>query len=205
MRKTYLLPIISLFLIPFGAAAQAVPCVVVTASFDTLTGIFVKSDDKLVFKQAYKKHRTALLPEEIYEYKLLQSDGTSISYQYIMHPKTGKRVPMRRLIEGYYKLYLHKESVLSSVNPALPKNSSVPRLASVYYLASYSEDAVEVSPRNWKQVLYKRLVDCPPLLESIAEKNFQFKQLPAIIASYNAFVRQDAVNQKKADAPILEK
>lgn len=203
MKKIYLL----LFLLNncLIVSAQKSPCQVITARFDTLTGICIQADRQLILLQNDPKDKVVFHPEAIYEYALLQSDGTAIPYQYILQPETGQRKPMRRVVDGYYKLYVDKKRARSTVNPALPKNSSVPRLISVYYLTSYSEDAVEVSPKNWERVLYQRMADFPMLVENRMRNDFQFKQLPHIVAAYNAFVRQQVINQQKADTPIMEK
>ncbi len=197
MKKTHVLTILLTLTLAVSAIAQKSPCRIVTSNLDTLFGTFIEADSKLIFTQSYNRQRIALRPEEVLEYALLQADGTEVVYQFILHAASGKRVPMHRLVDGYYKLYLHKEPKTSSVNPALPKNSPVPHMTSVYYLASYSEDAVKVSPRNWERVLQKRLADCPLLLEDIADKNFQFKHLPAVVATYNALMRQEIAIGKR--------
>lgn len=205
MKNLQLLLLAFTFLAISNLNAQKPSCLVVTANRDTLSGIFVKADEQLTILQMSDRQRIELQPGAIYEYALLQPDGSMISYQFIKHPKTGRMKPMRRLVDGYYKLFLDKEPSRSSVNLALPKNSSVPSLTSVYYLASYSEDAVEVSPKLWETVLKTHLADCAPVLEHIDRKHFKFKDLPSIVASYNAYVRQTIANERKADSILLEK
>lgn len=106
---------------------------------------------------------------------------------------------MRRLVDGSLKLYMDKVPSRSSVNPALPKNSSVPQYVTVYYLASSSEDAVEISIYNWKAILQNRLADYPALLQSIGQKGFRFKDLATIVATYNAFRRQEIIPKKEVE------
>ncbi|MFN7116904.1 MAG: hypothetical protein ACK4TA_08915 [Saprospiraceae bacterium] len=205
MKKTTILLVVFTTLVFFNLQAQKLPCWVVTTNADTLTGIFIKANHQHLVLQSADDQRIELQPETIYEYLLLQNDGTSVPYQFIKHPETGKRKPMQRLVDGYYKLFLDKEPAQSTVNPALPKNTSMPHQMSVYYLASYSEDAIEVSSKNWETVLKTYLADCDPLIESIERKKLKFKDLSAMVASYNAYMRRVLANQGKLEAPIMEK
>lgn len=207
MKKTQFLLAVFLFLFSFNVQAQKMPCLVVTTNFDTLYGIFIKADSELTIIQTIDRQKIMLKPEAVYEYALLQADGTAISYQFIKHPLSGEHKSMRRLVDGYYKLFLDKEPSRSLVNPALPKNSPVQPLASVYYLATHREDAVKISHKSWATILKKRLADCATVVESIDRKQFKFKDLPAIVASYNAYVRQAIANERKVkvDSIILER
>jgi|GEM_PF-2046344 hypothetical protein len=166
-------------------AAQGYNCTVITNGRDTLTGKFIRADQTLTIHHTFTNRRLVLEPHQIHEFAITHPDGTQDVYHFIADPKTGRFKPMRRLIDGELKLFEDRVPTANAVNPGLPKGASRPPQRSVFYVATYSEDAVELNSQNWKEMLSEHLGDCPTLVENLQQKKYQFRDLPALIAAYN--------------------
>lgn len=185
------------------AMGQRMPCILVTTNADTLIGTYVNADQNGLLLKWGNNQTVKFSLQQVHEYALLQADGTAIPYQYIIQLESGQRKPMRRLVDGKWKLYLDKVPFRSSVNPGLPKNAAVTHYTMVYYLSSDGVSAIKTTERTWKTLLQERMADCAMLMQHLGRNGYQFKDLPAIVAAYNAYVRQETINDKRAVAPPL--
>lgn len=196
---SFRLCLISLILLASSLAmGQKMPCILVTTNADTLTGTYVKADHQGLLLKWSNNQTMKFSPPQVHEYALLQADGTAIPFQYIIQLESGQRKPMRRLVDGKWKLYLDKVPFRSSVNPGLPKNAAVTHYTMVYYLSSDGVSAIKMTERSWKTLLQERMADCTMLMQSLGKNGYQFKDVAAIVAAYNAFVRQEIINENRA-------
>lgn len=171
--------------------AQADNCTVITSQRDTLIGKFISADQTLTIHHTFSNRRLVLHPQQVHEFAITRTDGTQDIYQFVTDPQTQQYKPMRRLVDGYLKLFEDKIKATNSVNPGLPKGSSIMPTTYTFYISHHSKDVAQITSQNWKNILTERLKDCPLLVQNLGSKDCKFSHLPSIIAAYNVCYQRE--------------